>query len=103
MTGENLKQILLDKGYKLADLAKALDISPQALNGRLSVKAVKLDFIKEIEDALNINITDDNNRNSDYSELIRLLQKKDEQIDRLISLLEKERSMMTTEQKVNAG
>lgn len=101
-----IKKIIVDRGYKLADLAKDLGISPQALNRRLSVKYVKIDFVKDIEAALKISLL--NNTQSDVpndtmSALLKLLQKKDEQIDRLIELLEKDRDGKPSVKKENVG
>ena len=107
MSGEELKKIIVDKGFKLANLAQLLGITPQALNRRLSVKAVKIDFVKEIEKALKVNLSDCSNEtdfNDTTTTLLRLLQKKDEQIDRLINLLENRNNIedMPSE-KANVG
>lgn len=56
MTGFELKQILMDRGLKLNDVAQKLGLSPQALNRRLAVKSVKLDFVEKIEKSLGIDL-----------------------------------------------
>lgn len=105
MTGEELKKLIVDKGFVLNDLAKELGITPQLLNRRLSVKAVKLDFIEKVEAALNIKLMEKPQADDGMmSAFIRLLQKKDEQIDRLIRLLEEERAKNNNDyQKENVG
>ncbi len=56
MSGEELKQILLSSGIKLNDVAERLELSPQALSRRLSVKNVKIDFVEKLENAIGIEI-----------------------------------------------
>ena len=90
MTGNELRNILKGKGVVLTDLAAQLGMSQQVLNSRLSVKQLKADFIQKVEDIVGFNVTEAPAPSvpSSVDTLIGLLQKKDEQIDRLISLLE---------------
>lgn len=48
MNGKELKELLLERGIVLADIARELEITPQSLNDRLRVKSVKTDFLKEL-------------------------------------------------------
>lgn len=103
MTGNELRNILKANGVVLADLARNLGMSQQVLNSRLNVKNLKIDFINDVMDATGINVMkEQNNSPSPIDSLIELLKKKDEQMDRLISLLESERGV-TTKGKKNVG
>lgn len=90
MTGHELRNKLLGKGIVFSELADALGISQQALSNRLNVKKLKIDFIQEVEKIVGFPIIEDTtpHPSSGVDALIGLLQKKDEQIDRLIALLE---------------
>lgn len=91
MSGHELRNKLLGKGIVLSELADALEISQQALSNRLNVKKLKLDFIQEVEKIVGFQIIEDNPSKqlpSSVDAMIGLLQKKDEQMDRLIALLE---------------
>lgn len=103
MTGNELRNILKANGVVLAELARSLGMSQQVLNSRLSVKNLKIDFINDVQDATGINVMNEQHGSpSSYDNLIELLKKKDEQIDRLISLLEAERDV-TAKRKKNVG
>lgn len=52
MTGEELRNVIFSKGVKLKDIADRIGISPQALQGRLSVKNVRSEYATEIIQAL---------------------------------------------------
>ena len=91
MTGHELRNKLLGKGIVFSELADDLGISQQALSNRLNVKKLKLDFIQEVEKIVGFPIIEDTtppHSSLSVDALIGLLQKKDEQIDRLIALLE---------------
>jgi transcriptional regulator with XRE-family HTH domain len=53
MSGEEVRKILLDNGFKLKSIAETLNISPQALDGRLRAKEMKIETLKEISGAIN--------------------------------------------------
>ena len=91
MSGHELRNKLLGKGIVFSELADALGISQQALSNRLNVKKLKLDFIQDVERIVGFQIIEDNPASqfpSSVDALIGLLQKRDEQMDRLIALLE---------------
>lgn len=50
MTGEQLREILKDRGFNLSSIAELLEITPQTLNSRLRAKTIKDSFIKDIEE-----------------------------------------------------
>lgn len=54
MTGKEVREILLNNGVVLADLANSLGITAQTLNSRLNAKYFKDEYLKEISNILNI-------------------------------------------------
>lgn len=86
MTGQQVKQILSENNVNLAKLASDLGISPQALNSRLKAETFKHAYLVEITQILKRDIFGISHQ--DYSNLLSLLVKKDEQIDRLLSIIE---------------
>jgi phage repressor protein C with HTH and peptisase S24 domain len=52
MSGNELRKLLLEKGYVLASIASRMGISPQDLNSKLNAKSLKLDFIDKLERAI---------------------------------------------------
>ena len=89
MTGLELKRKLLGNGIGITDLAGKLGMSQQALSNRFIVKNVKPEFINQIESIIGFSLTEEP-MDSATKEFMELLKKKDEQIDRLIALLEKQ-------------
>lgn len=57
MTGEQLREILKEKGYSLSKIAELLNITPQTLNSRLRAKTIKDEYVREIEDVTGNYIT----------------------------------------------
>lgn len=108
MNGKELKKILADEGINLSELAKSLGYAnDQRLHSALRADDVKSGLIEAIARATNksicffyktegvsangngVAIAGDGNSISTISErFIGLLEKKDEQMDRLIALLE---------------
>lgn len=109
MSGKELKDLLKAEGINLAELAKMLGYdSPQRLHSALNAEDVKSGLIEAIAEVTNKSVvffyknipnayaTDNsvavsgsgNSVNALSEKFISLLQKKDEQLDRLISLLE---------------
>lgn len=106
MTGEELKSIIALEGYKLADIAEALGMTPQNLNSRLKAKVIRKEFLNEIERIIKKDISsiyfqmanadngstavagNGNNVNQETMQFVELLKKKDEQIDRLLTIIE---------------
>ena len=103
MSGKELKRLLLWNGIGISDLASKMAMTQQALSNRLTAKNVKPDFIEKIEDALGFKIEKPASPNAETQQLIELLKKKDEQIDRLISLFEDMQKRTSENEKRRAG
>lgn len=108
MKGSELKKILQQEGVNLSDLAKKMGFeSDQRLHSALKAEDVKSGLIEKIANATNksvghfyqtniaiatnnsiaFNKVNENETNSN-DRFIALLEKKDEQIDRLITIIE---------------
>lgn len=113
MNGKELKQILVAEGINLSELARALGFAnDQRLHSALRAEDVKSGLIESIAKVTNKsvcsfyqsrlgvlekeNITStlesDNSITKISEKFISLLEKKDEQMDRLITLLEESRT-----------
>lgn len=109
MNGKELKKILKEEGVNLTELAKMLGFdNDQRLHSALKAEDVKSGLIEAIAKATNKNVGffyknttgaiasdnsvavsgDGNSVNAISERFISLLEKKDEQMDRLIGLLE---------------
>lgn len=109
MTGKRLKEILADEGINLAKLSRSLGFdNDQRLHSALRAEDVKSGLIEQIAKATNksvcffyrtagdstardngIAVLGDGNSVTTLSErFISLLEKKDEQMDRLLTMLE---------------
>lgn len=108
MTGERLKQILLRTGENLTTISRKLEISTQALNSLFRAADVRTGTIEKMCDKLGLNAADffadgdmikaenhsiafkgnDNDINTNDEKFLALLAKKDEQMDRLITIIE---------------
>ena len=104
MKGIELKETLMQRGVVLSDLAARLGITPQGLANKFMVKNIRPDFIRQVENAVGFSIAEmpNNNQQTSIDSLIGLLQKKDEQMDRLITLLEHKYGV-TEKEKLNVG
>lgn len=110
MKGETVKAILKRNGIALKDVAEALGESPQNLQSMLKADDIKTGVLERIANAINKSIYfffednqsisgnnntavqgNGNHINSETADFLYLLKKKDEQIDRLLSLLELKR------------
>ena len=94
MNGKELKAILKEEGINLSELAKKLGFdNDQRLHSALKADDVKSGLIEAIAKATNDNSVavsgTGNSVNAISERFISLLEKKDEQMDRLIGLLEK--------------
>lgn len=101
MNGLALKHIIERNGRKLADVADALGITPQALNSAFKSADIKSGTIEKVAHFLGIPICElygenciNNQTNVSGSNTINVggydaLKKRDEQIDRLLSIIEK--------------
>lgn len=110
MDGQKIKDILRAEGITIADVAKLLGYkSNQRLHSALNTADVKSGLIEEIARVTNKSVCffyeeggnavasdhsiavsgDSNHINAISEKFIALLEKKDEQMDRLISIIEK--------------
>ena len=103
MKGFELKEFLTSKGVILSELAVKLGMSPQGLKHRFEVKNVKPEFIKQIEEVVGFKIEEPSPAGTETQQFIELLKKKDEQIDRLISLLENKQNRTGEVEKRRVG
>lgn len=106
MSGEQLKDILAKTGKSYADIANLLGISSQSLYQIFKADDVKSGLLEKLCSVLGEDVTlfyggmvkatnnslaingNGNNANNDTSAFLSLLTKKDEQIDRLLSIIE---------------
>lgn len=101
MSGEEVRELLISSGFILKDIAETIGISPQALDSRLRAKNVSVSTLNEISLAIdkpnffkNIpsNETPEIGNFNSLFEIMKKqadsLERKDQQIDRLITLLE---------------
>ena len=104
MDGKQLKRIIEDSGRKTADCATALGITPQSLNSAFhssDIKSGTLEKVAEwlgvpvctlygdgnvVNNQVNNNIGGDNNVSLNGYDALK---KRDEQIDRLLSIIER--------------
>lgn len=100
-----LRNVLSKRGIVLAELAKSLGMSPQHLNQALNAADVKSGFLEKLCEVLNVEMWElygapapaNNSFNRDtnindtqtMADLLAMLRAKDEQINRLLTLLEK--------------
>lgn len=110
MTGQAVKQILTSRGVKIVDLAEKMGESIQNMSSLLKVQDIKTGTLERISKASEIPISEfygvapfniangDGNTqvagnvshvNTDLSKLVDSINKKDEQIDRLLSIIER--------------
>lgn len=61
MTGNEVRELLIGRGIVLSELSEKLNISPQTLNSRLNAKYFKEEYLKEINQIINISSFKDNN------------------------------------------
>ena len=102
MTGNELKEKILDSGYSLVDIANKLGITPQALNSRLYAKSVKLDFIQQVNNVIGKTafsaLPDDKN----LLETISMNHEVFEQINKLTEAILSQQKVISELQKKNA-
>lgn len=64
MTGQELRNKLKKKGIVLAKLAAKLEMTPSNLSRRLDVAMIDYEFLRQIEDVLGVNLSDDETINT---------------------------------------
>lgn len=109
MSGEELKRKLTETGFSLSRISQLLGKTPQQLDQALNAKDVKTGMVEELCRVLNLDIPffygagdrivasdnstafkgNGNTVGADVSKFLDLLAKKDEQIDRLLGIIEK--------------
>ena len=94
MTGREVRDLLLEKGFVLADIANKLNISAQTLNSRLNAKYFRAEYIIEIENLLDISFKSDEKTTAD-STLLSLIESQQRTIETL------SRTIETLTQKTN--
>lgn len=104
MTGEQLKQIISRSGIRLNEFAARLGIAPQQLNNAFRNQDIKSGMLEKVAEIMGVPVCtlygDNNVINNQVNDHIGgdnivsfggydALKKRDEQIDRLLSIIEK--------------
>lgn len=90
MTGNEVRSILIEKGFVLAEVADKLGITAQTLNSRLNAKNFKGEYISELSSVLNISFDTQPIQNIDsLMSLIESQQRTIESLSRTIENLSK--------------
>lgn len=90
MTGNEVRSILIEKGFVLAEVADKLGITAQTLNSRLNAKNFKGEYISELSSVLNISFDTQPIQNIDsFMSLIESQQRTIESLSRTIENLSK--------------
>lgn len=94
MSGDELKQLLKERGVVMTELAAMLGKTQQGLNSNLTVKKVKAEFIRQVEEATQMSFTEKDAkalRNThSVDELLAIIRQKDEVIGRLVTTIERQ-------------
>lgn len=95
MTGKDVREMLLNNGVVLTDLAKKLGITAQTLNSRLNAKYFKDEYLNEISGITGISFDMDKSlANDNLLRIIESQQKTIEYLSRTIeNLTNKQRSL----------
>ena len=83
MTGNEVRSILLENGFVLAEVADKLGITAQTLNSRLNAKNFKNEDLTELSNILNVSFET----------------KPVQDIDNLMSLIESQKQMLESQQR----
>lgn len=83
MTGKEVRSILLENGFVLAEVADKLGITAQTLNSRLNAKNFKNEYLTELSNILNVSFET----------------KPVQDIDSLMSLIETQKQMLESQQR----
>jgi DNA-binding Xre family transcriptional regulator len=113
MTGEELKHILAVSGVSQTDIAKNFGVSQQNISSQLRTKDVRTKFLEQLCDMMHVTVdyfyqgthyagssvnvitsgngvskfSGQNIMATDTDKLIEMMQKKDEQIDKLLAII----------------
>lgn len=97
MKGLELKKILCNDGIRLSELAKSLGFdNDQRLHSALNAGDVKSGLIEKIAKATNKSVGyyyGEDTQADNTAVLLEMLRKRDQQIDRLMALLEKQNNI----------
>lgn len=93
MTGQTLKEIIQRDGHKLTEIASAIGESPQNFSAALSSKDIKSGLLERVAKAVGKPVSAFYGETaakepSTEGRLLALLEEKDRQINRLLSILE---------------
>ena len=83
MTGNEVRSILLENGFVLAEVADKLGNTAQTLNSRLNAKNFKNEYLTELSNILNVSFET----------------KPVQDIDNLMSLIESQKQMLESQQR----
>lgn len=86
MTGKEVREVLLNNGVVLADLANSLGITAQTLNSRLNAKYFKDEYLKEISNIMNIVF--ENKTSFNHNNLLQLIESQQRTIESLSRTIE---------------
>lgn len=86
MTGKEVREVLLNNGVVLSDLANSLGITAQTLNSRLNAKYFKDEYLKEISRLLNI--TFESKAQLDNNGLLQIIESQQRTIESLSRTIE---------------
>ena len=71
MTGNEVRNILIDKGFKLNEIADKLGVSAQTFNSRLNAKNFKKEYLIEISQMLDISFGNTESDDNIYLSIIK--------------------------------
>jgi|GEM_PF-6541351 len=113
---EAIKNEAVKQGMSLAKIARNLGMTPQNFNNILKVDSIKFSLVQKIAEVLNVRIgyllneadlLTENSGSSEssiqFSELTAMLKNKDEQMDKLLVMLEREQSTVAELTKALKG
>lgn len=86
MTGKEVREVLLNNGVVLADLASSLGITAQTLNSRLNAKYFKDDYLNDISDITGVSFKSESPMNCD--DLLRIIESQQKTIETLSRTIE---------------
>lgn len=85
MTGKEVRDMLISKGFILAEVAEKLNISAQTLNSRFNAKNFKVEYLNELSNLLGIEFSS----NESISELQSIIGSQQKTIESLSRTIEK--------------
>lgn len=86
MTGKEVREVLLNNGVVLADLANSLGITAQTLNSRLNAKYFKDDYLNDISEITGVSFKSESPKNCDG--LLKIIESQQKTIETLSRTIE---------------